>query len=49
MLRYYAMLRVNWVCGVMALNMGCEFHDRGSISSESQIPHDVDLEQVNFT
>ena len=38
-----------WVRGLMALDVGCEFRDRGSIPSESQIPRDVDLGKVNFT
>ena len=37
-----------WVCGVMVLDVRCEFRDRGSIPSEFQIPRDVDLGQVNF-
>ena len=38
-----------WVRGVMVLDVGCEFRNRGSIPSECQIPRDVDLGQVNFT
>ena len=43
-------LRFNlWVRGVMVLDVGCEFHDRGSIPSECQTLRDVDHGQVNFT
>ena len=36
----YPYVRVR-VRGVMVLDVGCEFHDRGSIPSECQIPRDV--------
>ena len=39
----------NWVRGIMVLDVGCDFHDRGSIPSECQIPRGVDLREVNFT
>ena len=35
-----------WVRGIMVLDVGCEFRDRGSIPSECQIPRDVDLGQL---
>ena len=38
-----------WVRGVMVLDVGCEFHDWGSVPRECQIPRNVDLGQVNFT
>ena len=30
----------SWVCGLMAINVGCEFRDRGSIPSVCQITTD---------
>ena len=38
-----------WVRGVVVLDVGYEFWDRGSIPSECQTPRDVDLGQVIFT
>ena len=37
-----------WVRGLMAINVGCEFRDRGSIPSVCQITdaEDADLGQV---
>ena len=39
-------LCITWVCGLMAINVGCEFHDRGSIPNVCQIA-DADLGQVS--
>ena len=36
-----------WVCGLMAINAGCGFRDRGSIPSVYQIT-DADLGKVGL-
>ena len=45
---HYNSTRYVWVRGVMVLDVGCEFRDRGSIPSEYLIPRNTDLGQVNF-
>ena len=38
-----------WVCGLVVLDVGCEFSDRGSTPGECQRSRDVDLGQVILT